>query len=219
MESGRKTPAVGGEAKKQPMSKRKKDGKKRCLVERSLLFVHSLAAAIGPAVGRSPGSVHKKRAPAVGGAAAGSSSHRAGPARAAARIVKEEMDSYYSYSASEHECPAVGAVAAPVESTPAVGGESPIAQTLGSANTIVPAVPGDRKVSEEEAARLRELEASQWRARAEREERQMREQIAERDRWRRQNPLTQARIMAPGPFWYSPPPCPPPFHVPVESLP
>ena len=183
------------------MSKRKKDGKKRCLVERSLLFVHSLAAAIGPAVGRSPGSVHKKRAPAVGGAAAGSSSHRAGPARAAARIVKEEMDSYYSYSASEHECPAVGAVAAPVESTPAVGGESPIAQTLGSANTIVPAVPGDREVSEEEAARLRELEARM------------------RDRWRRQNPLTQARIMAPGHFWYSSPPRPPPFNVPVESLP
>ena len=102
---------------------------------------------------------------------------------------------------------------------PAVGGEAPIAQTPGSVNTIVPAVPGDRAVSEEEAARLRELEASQRRARAEREERQMREQIAERDRWRRQNPLTQARIMAPGPFWYSPPPCPPPFHVPVESLP
>ena len=38
-------------------------------------------------------------------------------------------------------------------------------------------------------------------------------------RWRRQNPLTQARLMAPGPFWYTPPPRPPPFYVPVESLP
>ena len=118
------------------------------------------ASSPGPAVGGSPGSVHKKSsapavgsatgsgsktsarvagsgsqksAPAVGGAAAGSSSRRAGPARGsvgrAAQHVEEVVDSdssshSYTYSEDEDERPAVGRAAAPVQLTPARGGES-----------------------------------------------------------------------------------------------
>ena len=70
-------------------------------------------------------------APGVGGAAAGSSSRRAGPARPrgsvgrAAQHDEEEVDSYTSSCTySEDERPAVGRAAAPVKLTPAVGGES-----------------------------------------------------------------------------------------------
>ena len=72
---GEKTPAVGGEA-----------------------AGSSQISSPGPAVGGSPGSVHKKSAPAVG---------------------------YSSYRDSDYERPAVGGAAAPEVSTPAVRGEAP----------------------------------------------------------------------------------------------
>ena len=69
----KKTPAVGGEAKKEFTSKQKKDRTKRKKRKKSrdrlvATTIYYPASSPGPAVGGSPGSILKKSAHAVGGA-------------------------------------------------------------------------------------------------------------------------------------------------------